>query len=40
MKIKQQIMQLRRIVDDWDTNPLLDDAQEHLFGRLAEALAI
>ena len=40
MKIKQQIMQLRRIVNDWDTNPLLDDAQEHLFGRLAEALAI
>ena len=40
MKIKEQIMQLRRIVEDWDTNPLLDDAQEHLFGRLAEALAV
>jgi hypothetical protein len=38
MKIKQQIMQLRRIVPDWNTKPLLDDADSNLFGRLAEAL--
>ena len=37
MKIKQQIMQLRRIVDEWDTLPL-SEAEFKLFGRLAEAL--
>jgi hypothetical protein len=37
MKIKQQIMQLRRIVEEWDTLPLAE-AEFNLFGRLAEAL--
>ena len=37
MKIKQQIMQLRRIVEEWDTLPLAEE-EFNLFGRLAEAL--
>ena len=38
MKTTEQIDTLRRIVADWDTKPL-EDAEENLFGRLAEALA-
>ena len=39
MKIKQQIVQLRRIVAEWDTLPL-SEAEFNLFGRLVEALAV
>jgi hypothetical protein len=39
MKIKQQIMQLKRIVEEWDILPL-SATEFNLFGRLAEALAV
>jgi len=38
MKLTDQINTLRRIVADWDTNPL-EDAEANLFGQLADALA-
>jgi len=40
MKTPEQIKILRQIVDDWDARPLLDDAEETLFGWLAEGLAV